>query len=371
MRADGESDEADCTAALLPCPPSSDLAPEWRDLENRSDASVFLSWIWIGLIVDHLQPGSRLLRVTRDGRTVGLALLGRTVSWPAFPAALCLNETGDRNRDQVMIEYNGILAERGLEPRVMAACLRLLGTAGGCLRLSGVGGDWLALCRTERWHSRLLRNAQPSPYTDLTRIDPEDPLARLGRNDRQQIRRTFRYYEAAGPLRIERAESRQQALVWLDALAELHTRSWHRRGQASAFEKEAFAAFHRRLVAAATSGIVADLLRVSAGSEQLGYLYNLCRHGTVYAYQSGFFYQENISHARPGLVAHIMAMSMYSQEGRTLYRFLAGDARYKTSLATGRDELFWLTAHPRTLSGWTAAAADRVRDAVTSLLTRR
>jgi CelD/BcsL family acetyltransferase involved in cellulose biosynthesis len=96
----------------------------------------------------------------------------------------------------------------------------------------------------------------------------------------------------------------------------------------------------------------------------VGYLYNLRWRGWAYSYQSGFRYETGAD-CRPGLVCHLLAMRRYRDEGLTGYRFLAGDSRYKTSLATERDTLSWLVAcRPdwgHRLEDWARAALRRVK----------
>jgi hypothetical protein len=71
------------------------------------------------------------------------------------------------------------------------------------------------------------------------------------------------------------------------------------------------------------------------------YLYNFVSGDRVHFYLSGVNY--GVSHAiRPGMLAHWMAIEKNLSEGKSLYDFLAGDARYKRSLSTGEDRTLWL-----------------------------
>jgi CelD/BcsL family acetyltransferase involved in cellulose biosynthesis len=103
---------------------------------------------------------------------------------------------------------------------------------------------------------------------------------------------------------------------------------------------------------------VPDILRAQAGDSVLGYLYNLRWRGIAYTYQSGFCFEQD-PQARPGLVAHVLAIRRYRDEGMSDYRFLAGNARYKLSLATGTDSLLWMVAYRPSLVRWLAETASR------------
>jgi CelD/BcsL family acetyltransferase involved in cellulose biosynthesis len=328
-----------------PCPPPDRLAAMWRDLEDQADASFFLTWTWIGSLVATFGPPPLLATVRRAGAVVGLALLGRRDGkpwdWLRTPS-LHLNETGDAARDAVMIEYNGVLARRGDEAAVTAALLHsLAGTPGWReLHLSAVAPETAEMCERQGLRVRLLRR-HGAPFATL---GAGEPLERLSRNARQQIRRSLRLYEERGPLALERAETVADALDRLDELERLHTAAWQARGLPGSFANPHFGPFHRAVIAAGVAAGAVDLLRLRAGTETVGVLYNFRHGGRAYSYQSGFRYETD-ERLKPGLASHVMALGRYQGDGLSCYRFLAGDSRYKGTLADGRDELLWLAAH--------------------------
>jgi CelD/BcsL family acetyltransferase involved in cellulose biosynthesis len=352
-----------CIATISSCPPAEMLKPEWQDLEGRSRGSVFLSWSWIGAMLPLLGQDSRLIRVLCRDRTVGLGVLGaqKQSLFSLRPPSLHLNETGDPIQDRIMIEYNGMLAETGWEEPVAEAMLDAIVAAGALdkrdLHLSGVMGEWGPRCLRHGLTTRLTRPPQVAPYARLGVGTSDDPLSLMTRNSRQQIRRSMRFYEQRGALVLDRATTVAQALEWLDALEVLHTQSWQQRGKKGAFCNAAFKEFHRRLITLSFSDGIPDLLRVRAGDDILGYLYNLRWQDVVYSYQSGFLY-EGHGLARPGLVTHVLAMRDYRAEGKSAYRFLAGDARYKSSLATDKDELFWIVAYRPSMTHWVSETVN-------------
>ena len=178
----------------------------------------------------------------------------------------------------------------------------------------------------------------------------------MTRNTRQQIRRSIRYYQQRGSVTLDRAEDVAQALDWLDALEVLHTKYWNNRGKSGAFSNPSFKSFHRNLISTSFADGVPDLLQLRAGDTVLGYLYNFRWRGVGYSYQSGFLYEQD-TQARPGLVAHALAMQKYRTEGISTYNFLAGESRYKSSLSTGKDELLWIVARRPRLPRWLIKAA--------------
>ena len=346
---------------ISPCPPAEQLEAEWRALGERADGSVFLSWSWIGALLATSRTKIRLVHITLDGRLIGLALLGQgRTKIPGFAPTHHLNETGDPATDAIMMEYNAVLAERGQETAATEALIEYFAAGQiGPLVLSGVTGTWWEACEAHGLRCRLLRKVQPAPFADLQNLEQGDLIDALSRNSRQQIRRSMRHFEDIGPLSLVRAATPDQALAWFAELERLHTASWRARGNAGAFAHPDFAAFHRCLIEKNHTSGIPDLLCLKAADTVLGYLYNLRWRNVVSAYQSGFLFAGD-PRWRPGLTAHLMAMHRYSVEGMTMYRFLAGDARYKKSLANRSDELYWMTAYKPNLYH---DVTDRLREA--------
>jgi CelD/BcsL family acetyltransferase involved in cellulose biosynthesis len=172
-------------------------------------------------------------------------------------------------------------------------------------------------------------------------------LESLSANTRYQIRRSeWSFVETSGPLRVSRAASVAEGLAFLDALAGLHQATWVRRGKPGAFANEAFMRHHRELVSRGLPRGEVDLLRLDAGVQVVGYLYNFVYRGRVSCYQSGFDYAAAGPHQKPGLTCHAAAIERYRAEGAVAYDFLAGEARYKSSLSNARAMLHWLELSP-------------------------
>lgn len=265
-------------------------------------------------------PASLLVEVYQGSDLVGLGVLGRRDRrWDVLRSpSLHLGEADDAASAALCTEYNGFLAVRGLEVQVTRAALAALNALGGWRELVLPGVPRVeGPVRVTRRHL--------APYALL---GPGDPLDGLSRNSRHQIRRSLKLYN----MTLEKGD-------WFDRLMELHGAYWRGRGQPGAFVHPKVVAFHRRLLAAGD----AEVLRLSDGGAEIGYLYNFIHDGWVYAYQSGFRYDPD-PRRKPGLAGHLLAMRSYGAQGMRGYRFLAGDSRYKSSLATAKDQLVWAIA---------------------------
>mgnify|MGYP002621358107 CR=1 FL=1 len=319
---------------VAPVTSFAELAAEWRALEaEAAPVPPFRSWSWVGCLAEERYPDPVLLRAEAAGRLVGLALFNRR------QGRLALAESGEGRLDAPYIEHNAPLLrsdQAGALAKLLDAAARLPGVRR--LVLSGVGPEVAVAAPGVAWR----RRASPAPFVDLRVVrDAGDPLAHLSANTRQQVRRSLRRFAEAGPVELVAARDGVEAGAWLDALIGLHQQSWQARGKPGAFADPFMRRFHAALIARAMAQDELDLLRLTAGGTVLGYLYNLRRDGHVCAYQSGFAAEAADAQRKPGLVAHLLAIGQAAARGDAVYDFLAGEARYKSSLATGSRDLVW------------------------------
>lgn len=318
---------------LAPQPDLEALAAAWQALERDADHSFFQSWHWVGCLARATGRTPHVMSVRDGERPIGLA------AWFEGPVALpwqrrlALSELGDPRYDRIYIEYNGVLAARGREDAVRRAVLRQLHAGArpwlDRFLLGGVAPDYADTARELGWQVAE-RDSKEVFSLALSDLDaPDRHLAMLSRNVRQHIRRSMRFYDAEPTLTV--AGSLDQALEFLVRLKGLHQASWHRRGRAGAFAEPFFEVFHRRLIEENFANGHVELVRVAAGDEDIGYLYNFIYGDRVYFYQSGLRYFDD-NRARPGLVSHHLCIETHAKAGRQYYDFMAGAQRYKTDL---------------------------------------
>lgn len=316
------------------------LGEAWRALEAEAERGggavpFFRSWAWLGCLAEERFPDPVLLRATEGGHTVGLALFNRR------GRVLHLGESGDPGLDAPYVEHNGPLvlpaAGEGAEAALLRGAWEVRGVSG--LRLSGTGPALFAAAGGVE--GRRLEVAAPFIDLDAIRAARGTVLGSLSANSRAQLRRSMRHFEARGPLRLARPGSAAEAGAWLEEMIALHTGRWQEKGKPGAFATPFLRRFHAALIARAAEQEALDLLRLEAGGEVLGHLYNFRSGGTVFAYQSGFRQFSGEAAARPGLVAHLLAAEQALTEGLARYDFLAGDSRYKRSLANASTTLVW------------------------------
>jgi CelD/BcsL family acetyltransferase involved in cellulose biosynthesis len=341
------------------------LSALWTEIEESARPSLFLSWRWVGCWLRQTALTPNILLAHQGGGLAGLALLqpGRGAVFPHLQGRY-LTASGIPDFDSVFIEYNGFLARPEDEACIGHAFQDFLSRSkpgtdalGGWSRLyfPGTRDGMRDLWTKDRFVVR--RDASRSaPFIELGKLRENGGtyLDSRSSNCRQQIRRSMRLFETRGPLELDVASSLDEARDILDELKRLHQRSWRTRGKPGAFASPFFERFHRAFLEEAWPAGQIDLLRLRAGPHTIGCLYNFVHHGDAYAYQSGFAYEDD-SRLKPGLAAHAMAAERYLAMGMNRYLLLAGDARYKTSLANGADTLHWLVVRRK---GFQAAAEE-------------
>lgn len=330
-----------------------ELERSWLQLETKSDTSIFQSWIWqrswLSILPDHLTP--KLIRVENNSSVVGMGLIleSRLRKRLGFTTkALHLSETGNSEFDAITIEHNGFLIESGQEePAINAICMYLSDSPSYWdeFYISGVSNNTTLLQKSARQNGLLIHSTavQTYYYVPLDNLENghDSYLAALSSNTRYQIRRSTRAYEAGGSLCVTAAENVSTALNYLDKLKQLHQAYWTEKGQPGAFSNDNFNKFHDALIRTGFDSGHIQMLRISVGDEDLGYLYNLHKDGVVSSYQSGFVYGKG-SKFKPGMVSHSMAIAYNIEQGMRTYDYLMGDSQYKSSMSTQTGEMQWL-----------------------------
>ena len=328
--------------SLEPLPELHRLAALWRDLEERADASFFLSWTWISTWLSSIERRPELIIARIDKEVVGLGLvLARLmVRHRVMPVwTLFLHQTGVQEQDVITIEYNDFLIDRRVEEDVRSACLRFL------LERREFGGrriGELALCGLDEARSqglfRLGRPIRELATAGSARVD----LASLRQSGRayldglkpstaRRIRRSMALYRARGEIEVTPAATIEEALSFFEAAGALHQTRWTSKGHPGAFAYPFYVDFHRRLINRALPEGQVELLSIAVADEPIGYLYNFLYRSRIYYYFSGFRFEAD-NRLKPGLVCHSLCIDRHLAAGMDIYDFMGGEQRYKAEL---------------------------------------
>lgn len=330
--------------SLQPLPDRQTLATWWHELESRADLSFFTSWNWISAWLDLLpdRNAARAIVAEMDGRRVGLGVVveGKARLLKTFRIrAWRLHTAGIFELDDLSIEYNDFLMDRAVADSVRTTMLNWLvwHAPKGIVEIRGSSAAIRDLAEGPS-PKMVARRVPLTSYLislDDARAREGGYLSMISANVRTQIRRSLKAYAAKGPVSVEEAADASQALEYLERLRAMHDRRWSERGVQSGFARDQLARrFHETLIRQGFPRGEIQMLRISVGEEALGYLYNFVFRGVISYYQSGLNFDLIEKYGRPGLVCHTLAIEHNMKLGHACYDLLAGDYRYKASLAT-------------------------------------
>ena len=150
-------------------------------------------------------------------------------------------------------------------------------------------------------------------------------------------------------------------MAYFAEFKQLHQAYWVQRGTPGGFSNRHFESFHQILLQTCLERGAVEIFRVSAGSRLIGQVYNFVYRGRVYAYQTGFSYEDN-SKAKPGLVSHYLCMQQHLEEGASMYDFMAGDSRYKRTFGVPGPDMAHYVFQRRTATRVTEAVLRRLKN---------
>jgi CelD/BcsL family acetyltransferase involved in cellulose biosynthesis len=329
-----------------------DLEAMWCDLQERADASMFISWSWIGTWLTSVPApiDVQVVRAEQRGVVIGLALLVvaplRRMLVP-FGKVAHLHATGQAEFDGLAIEHNGLLLDRRLARAAQTAMLNFLCNDRrewrsvhfpGLTPRQTIPPEILPPSVKMEVHERSSAQVLLQPVRDRG----GDYLGLLSAGRRAHIRRSMRACAEWGPLLLTQAEDMDSASAYFDRLLHLHRARRASLGSPSAFDTPFAREFHRRLIAQGVPRGEVQLVCVRAGEHEVGYLYSFVHRREVFFYQSGFDFGRVDHKFSPGLVTVALAIEHNARLGHRCFDFLAGDAQYKKTLATHSETMSWV-----------------------------
>jgi len=330
-----------------------DLEQEWVDLQQRANCSYFQSWGWIGTWLMQIAINHKpvVIKVWSEKRLIGLGLfvpaeIKRHIV--VHSKAMFLNEYPFEDRNMV-IEYNGLLAEVGCEHGVYTETVKYLFELSNPYDEFYFGaiedGPAIDLLRNPDglYSNTIINEESLSWQVDLARIETgiDGYLASLSKNRHAQIRRSLRLYEEQGSLSLCQATNIQQALDFFDGLQVLHTermQSIYKRGSFANLQRVKF--FKSLILSRFEQGEI-QLLKVDNAGSAIGYLYNFIWRKRVYVLHNGFKITGD-KRLMPGYVVHALAVNYNKEKGMAIYDLMHGDSLYKRILCNQSQKLFWV-----------------------------
>jgi CelD/BcsL family acetyltransferase involved in cellulose biosynthesis len=334
------------------------IRDQWVSFEKKTNPSFFQTWAWLGSWWKHSGKvfNPMFFTVTRNGTVVALAIFTPVLirrHYLITSRQYHLNESCGGEYD-FTIEHNGILTTEPDEKEIARAIIKelLLNKDIDEIVFSGLkrkSFDAYHMAGKELGLLPLVTQASKYLYVNLDKLRNEniDYISTLSRNTRSKIRRSINAYESSfGRLNIQEASNLEQALLFLRQLKMLHQKHWESKGKPGSFKNQHWEAFILDMIRSQFSKNNIQLLKVSAGNIDIGFMLNLVHKGYINMLQSGFKYHSD-SKMKPGYVAHYLAIKYNIKKGNHIYDFLSGESQYKDSLSSDFGYLYWLTLQKR------------------------
>ena len=282
---------------------------------------------------------------------------------------LFLNTTGNLTYDELCIEYNSIPCATS-HKFSLKDLLAYLPCDWEEFIMPALDADsFPGNCLNETIHPYkiIIEREEPSQYVDLELVRKKnaDYLSLLSSNTRSQIKRTYRELEHNGPVAVRAAVNIDDAMDIFEEMIKLHQKTWQEKGKAGAFASSYFYNFHKELIQKRFKYGETQLLKIASGNLTIGCLYNFVFNGKVYFYQSGINYELD-KNIKPGIICHVEAIKHNLELGNSIYDFLGGSERYKSSLATNKRNLIWAKVQKPKTKFW---VENKIR-AIKSFLNR-
>ncbi|WP_281716379.1 GNAT family N-acetyltransferase [Alteromonas sp. CyTr2] len=324
------------------------LVEKVSNIFNESDpSSFFLDKQWITSWLSILDELPDIYIFKNDDEIIGFALLSRkkALTFPPLYEGF-LNQKGQSHFDQVWIEYNGIICRK----EKIYECISALLTA----FFKNKRNQRLTVSMTtdfECWQNAISEAGYISENTevlgyksDLTLwLNELEKFEFISKNTHSQLKRSINTIEKnLGKISFSFA-SKDNILNYFFELGALHKKRWNDSEEGSGFDNQFFVQHHVNFLTRNSQNI--DLVKVSAGKETLGYVYNIKFEKTVYFYCSGLNYDITHKHIKPGYTIHHELMKHYRKLGYLWYDFLGGYARYKDSLSSAKYQFKTLTIY--------------------------
>jgi len=317
------------------------LALKWQNLENSSNCTVFLSWLWIGEWLELVTNKMYVIEAYQNEKIVGLGVFvekERKV-FGLFPIKQwLLHRIGGVKQDQIWIEYNDFLLAEEVEETVREAMVKALQAYDKQLKevVIGLSTETVTNCfKKYFFHSNYLIKTL-GYLVDLSPIERNYLQDVLSKNTRSQIKRSEKVLCQLGKLTFDVVTDKSEINVLYDDIAKIHIGRWNSTNEGSGFTNELFTSFHRQLVNDETSTV--QIATLALNSENIGYLVNFVYKKKVYFYLSALKTFDN-NKIKVGLTLHEKTIDYYVKQGIQSYDFLGGEARYKQSLSNQSYEL--------------------------------
>jgi len=330
------------------------LEEQWLQLEQIANTSFFLSWKWIGCWLKTLTKGQKiyLIKAQKNNLTVGLGLFveQNIVRHFIIPSKQWyLHRTGKEEKDQIWIENNGFLLEKSNKSEIQNAMWHYL-----LAQKNNVDEYIVYVAKKSSFDHLTINNKKYNSVNENPEIGYKilltdfvslaDYLTTRSKNTRRQFNQSLRHISKQGEIKFSVIENKSDQKELLENAKHWHIEKWNNTTTPSGFSNEEFNLFHNKIITTSHPSANTIMAKLTLDNNLMGCLYCLTHEKKVYFYLSCFkpFADNKV---KLGLIMHIFMIEwlISNKNSYSEYDFMAGDARYKRSLSTAKEEYLKLT----------------------------
>jgi len=364
----------------------SKLKQDWLALESKSAPLFFLSWTWIGnwlkLLPDNDNDNDnlRLLSASHNNQLVALGIFiehNITRNGCINSKQWLLHRTGNEELDQIWIENNNFLIQEKDQKTIEQAIWRYLtknqSQVDEFILNVAKAADVTTISSSINQYQLLSSNHERGYHIELSNYSSiDDYLISRSKNTRQQIRRSHKLLTAAGEVKFNVLTDPQAQLKLLNQTKKWHIAKWKNTETPSGFTNHIFTDFHHTLIHTSHNNAHTLMSQLTLDDDILGCCYYFQHGQTLYFYLS-CIKPTNDNRIKRGLIMHFLMIEWLITHKRAIsnYDFLAGDARYKRSLANQTDSYTKRTFQKQKPLFAIESALKQLKQTLTRLFFRR
>jgi len=330
------------------------LEEQWLQLEQIANTSFFLSWKWIGCWLKTLTKGQKIyfIKEQKNNFTVGLGLFVEQIIVRHFiipSKQWYLHRTGKEEKDQIWIENNGFLLEKSNKSEIQKAMWHYL-----LAQKNNVDEYIVYVAKKSSFDHLTINNKKYNSVNENPEIGYKilltdfvslaDYLTTRSKNTRRQFNQSLRHISKQGEIKFSVIENKSDQKELLENAKHWHIEKWNNTTTPSGFSNEEFNLFHNKIITTSHPSANTIMAKLTLDNNLMGCLYCLTHEKKVYFYLSCFkpFADNKV---KLGLIMHIFMIEwlISNKNSYSEYDFMAGDARYKRSLSTAKEEYLKLT----------------------------
>lgn len=335
------------------------LEPEWRQLLDQSDGTIFQSFEWARTWWKHFgEPnGSAHLHIltVRHGKQL-VAIAPFFIERLTRVGIIQLRKLVFIGRDTT--DYLDLIIANGYEKECIAQIASYLATHTALFDVIHLIDMPERTRNHELLYGELLRQGLVgerfvNEYCPRTMLAPtwEKTLAALPSSKRSGLKRSQKKIESDFTVALHTTDDARALNADFDEFVALHQKRWNGSGHLGVFACPATRGFHEEFAALAFERRWLFLAFLTLDGKRVAANYGFVHNNGFYYYLSGIQIQGELGKYSLGRILHMYSIAEAIKRGITMYDFMRGTERYKYDFNSVDAQNWTVLMYPRPKAG--------------------